>query len=144
MKVEDKASYEPERLVGSTCPAKNRVGRNDRLGRGRGRETEKLQAENDDKGRRERAAKDRVGRNDRLSQGWSGEKEARDRVGRNDRLGQGRWGKVEAVEVKERREAAKNRVGRNDRLGRGNEEGKSPVGQEVESKQAGVPLAEAG
>ena len=47
-----------------------------------------------------------MGRNDRLGQGWSGEKvEARDRVGRNDRLG------------------------------RGNEEGRSPVGREVEGKQ---------
>ena len=50
----------------------SRKERNDRLGRGGGRETEKLQDENVDKGRRGRVAKDRVGRNDRLSQG-SGE-----------------------------------------------------------------------
>ena len=39
------------------------------------------------------------------------------------------------MKVKVGKEAAKNRVGRNDRLGRGNEERKSPGGQEVESKQ---------
>ena len=51
--------------------AKNRVGRNDRLGSGLG-ETKKKRGRAEAR-KREEVAKDRVGRNDRLSLGSGGE-----------------------------------------------------------------------
>ena len=53
--------------------AKNRVGRNDRLGSGNGEKGRKAEER-----KREEVAKDRVGRNDRLSQGSGGEAKTRE------------------------------------------------------------------